>query len=748
MIESQPTRRDFLGTGLQLTALAAVFLTGCGGSVYSGGSGGPAKASTGNIVVPNGLAESDLSIVGLGQVSGVKGGQFQTLIASDAPSFVLAVHGPSGKVIGMAIFDPADTIRTINSTSDAVALLFVALDGNALPSDGRKSLLDLIKRHSETATLATVIQGLLNSDPYTLESANSTLQSALATAAAAIASAPPMHRSGVESPQAGLPTMMLIEPSNEVDGLTVVQSANNLAYEVQNARRRNGLMYTYLVAHVDGQGNRVDITPQQVGNALEIPATNSLLNLSSGWHPKTSPSVPLKLQGQDLKSIYELISLNVVYGANDPLIFGLNRYAGVVDQWKSDVRNLHAIMALSYVSGIMFDAIGIGGLTLGIAELTATITKLTPVSSDLVSLLTGAQDGYALIPLTKQVIQKFLTGSFLSPDGVKAFQPLLAKAEGQVAKDLAIGQASSSVYVAMRAALRIFLAVGAIGLAADLVAVAKDTSTGERGDLFTVTLFEPKVALSPANGEYTPGVDLTIQALAPGVPASHLSFHWKLSGSNLANLSDGTNVGAEFTSSSKLVTLGTTPSTQGSLTVTVTAMDTTTSTVLGTASAVYTAGSAAIYTSVLQPFGASGLYPQGGGYAVVYLPVTLASSARKVHIAGSHDLYGTISYDINVPAKSSTIPHTTPVVAQQLIGGTAGVNNGTIINIQFVGAPGYGNLIEDQSIVWWNYGDEAWLILAVRTWDNRGPGAGADGNSGDALTTALGFSAKWHMTAT
>ena len=703
---------------------------------------------SGNLVVPSGLTETDLLVVGSGNVGPVASGAFRTAINTGSPSWVLALHAPSGKVIGMGMVDKSDHNPKIDATSAAEALLFMSLDGSALPADGRKALLDLIRSAPATTTLAGVIQGLLATDPFALETASVTLQSAIAAAAASIsASMGHAHHNSQSSDTQNLATLMLIEPSNEVDGLTVVQSETGLAYQVQNARRRNGMMYTYLVAHVDDNGNRTDITPQQIGDVLEIPATNSLLNLSSGWHPKTTSPVPVKLQGQDRKSIYELVAFNVVFGANDPAVYGLEKYAGVVDQWKQSVRDLHAGMLLSYVTGIMFDAIGIGGLTFGIAELTATITKLTAVSSNLTSLLVGAQDGFALIPLTKAVIDKFLTGSFLSPAGVEAFQPLLAKAEGQVARDLAVGQASSSVYVVMRAALRIFLAVGAIGLAADLVAVGKDTSTGERGDLFTLTLFEPKVGISPANGTYNPGVDKSIEAQAPGVPQSHLSYHWKLTGSNLANLSDGTTVGNDFTSTSKTVNLATTPSTQGNLTVTVTITDTTTSTILGTATAVYSQGSSQNFSNALQTTGPSGVHPQGGGNAIVFFPVPMVGQQSTKHVSLVHDDWGSCTYDIKIPAASTPISSSTPVTAGQLFGGTAGYVNGTITNLHDIGANGFGDLIASQGIVWWNYGDTAWLVLAVADWDNN-PASSYSHTSGEALQLAQSFATKWHVVVT
>ncbi len=700
-------------------------------------------SATGTISVPPGIAEADLLIVGMGKVGPVASGAFNATIDSGAPSWVLALHGPSEKVIGMGIFDPADHLRRIDATSAAVALLFIALDGNALPRDGRKTLLDLIKGHGATATLAGVIQTQLATDPYAFETASQTLQDAVAAAAQAIGTSSPGNHSGVTQPF-GLPTMMLIEPSNEVDGLTVVQGTSGLAYQVQNSRRRSGLMYTYLVAHIDDNGNRTDITPKQVGSVLEIPATNSLLNLHSGWHPKTSIPVSLKLEDNDRKSIYELVAFNTVFGANPPAVYDLERYAGAVDQWKTDVQNLHATMVLSYVAGIMFDAIGIGGATWGIAELTATITNLTATTSNLVSLLVGAQDGYALIPLTKQVIQRFLTGNFLSPAGVEAFQPLLAKAEGQVAVDLAAGQASASVYVAMRAALRIFLAVGVIGLAADLVAVAKDTSTGERSDLFTVTLFEPKVGITPASGTYSPGIDKMIEAQAPGVAASHASYHWKLTGSNLANLSDGTTVSRDFTTSSKTVNLATTPSTQGTLTVSVTVTDTSTSTVLGTASVTYATGAGQEIQYILQPFGPDGYYPQGGGVAVGYIPVKLTSTEQVVKVVGSTTTGITIDYKIKLPVASTPISHTTKPVQSQVYGGYNGIILGTIYAYHFHNPNG----TDGEIIIWWNYGDEIWLVPYDRVWNNAGA-SGADlGNSGDALAAVKAGLAPWTISVT
>ena len=105
MIETQLTRREILGHGLQYSALGAVFLTGCGG-ILGGGSGGGGGATTmisGQLTVPSGLAETDLVVLGMGNVGAVASGAFRTSISLDAPSWVLALHGPTGKVVGIRV---------------------------------------------------------------------------------------------------------------------------------------------------------------------------------------------------------------------------------------------------------------------------------------------------------------------------------------------------------------------------------------------------------------------------------------------------------------------------------------------------------------------------------------------------------------------------------------------------------------------------------------------------------------------
>ena len=298
-------RRQFMIGSVGLGS--SLLLSGCGGLFSSSGGGATANLS-GTISLPPGILESDVSVVSLSASRAISAGKFQALASASSPSIAIVLHKPTGKLIAYGMLDSSDLIHTINATSTAQALLFFALGGNSMPTDGRRPLLAAIKASSATTDLAAFIEAQLATDAFAIETANPTLVSALETAANAISSsygsplAKPKHQVASDrfAPMA-VPLRMLIEPNGEVDGATVVQATDKFGYQVQNSRRRIAQMRTYLVAHVDAQGVRTDVPPALIGSPIDIPSTRSLFNLSSGWHPVMTQTVPLTLQGNDLK---------------------------------------------------------------------------------------------------------------------------------------------------------------------------------------------------------------------------------------------------------------------------------------------------------------------------------------------------------------------------------------------------------------------------------------------------------------
>lgn len=653
-------RRQFVLAGISV--LGTGVLAGCGG--IGGGGSFSAVTVRGSLSTPSGVSLTDLRVVSLGGVTTPTTVGFAASAAQDAPSMVTVIHEPTGKLVGIAFLDRASTQLSIDATSAAVALIFVALGGNLMPTDGRKPLLDAIKASAATSTLATIVQSQQATDPFALETANSALTSAVATAANAIvtagfpqvrAAASVVHRDNA------LPLQLLLQPSSEVDGATVIQSTDFFGYQVQNSKRRVARMHTYLVGHVDANGNQTAVTPLEVGTPLDIPMTNSLLNLNSGWHPVTSSSIPLKLQDGDTKSLYELVYVCPVFGGFDPTYLTLPRYAAEVDKLKQSLQDVHSAELIAVCSGIMLDILGVGGLSAGIAQLTTTINNLAPVSNGLVSLLVGAQQGRLPLAVVSFLRAVLASDALITPKVIASLQPLINRASGQLAADLAAGTAATQVYVAFRAALRVFLAVGAIALVGDLAAVGKDTSLGNRGDLFSATVFQPTIALNPPTQTLSGGNDLVVGVSAPGSAGLKLRYHYKLSG-NLVTMGDGSQTGSEFDSTSSTVTIGSTPSTQGDVTLTVTVTD------ISTGSPVVLATLTGTYHYVVQSSQIIAIPVGTGGAVIGYMTMPLDQTRKTLgtvtaKIAGK----GTVQYSYTYPTAAAPIPLSTLATSAQII---------------------------------------------------------------------------------
>lgn len=682
------SRRDVLQWGLSAMALSLVF-AGCGGGGASAPGVGPTNIS-GVITLPTGLNSASLQIVsGLSDPVALTGGTFNAVVQGDVPSMVTVIDPASSKVAMFGMIDPNDSSHTLDATNVAATLMFMALGGPVMTADGRKPLLDAIKASPQLPTLAGIVQTQLNADPYALENANAQIIAGLSAATTGFAPAfvRPATASAKQVQSRQIQPQVLIDPGNEVDGATFVQATDTFGVAVQNTKRRYASAYTYLVAHVDKTGARTDVTPPlMVGQPLDIPQTASLLNLKSGWHPVTSASVPLSISGQDSKTIYEHIYLCPVYGGLDPSIFFLPRYASEVDKWKQTLSDLQGAVFVSFVTSFIFEGLMLAGGSWLLSELKPIIAGLTSVGSTVSDILVKAQGGYSLLPEVSDFLKIIAGGdNVILRNLYPKLAPLLQKVSAAQADQLAAGSLAAGRYIALQGAIRVFLAVGIVGIAADIAAVAKDTSTGNRGDLVTTTVFQPTVSISPANPFYTPGDTVNLSAVVPGAAKANLLYHWKYAGTNLASFTDGTNSGTEFDSSSANVSIETTPSTQGSMTVSVDVYDTSSGkTLLGSATANVNQNAAGnltyLFVDTIDPLDPA---PAGSSASYVQFPLdpTKFSQASIDFTIDGQRLY---TYTANFPPASTPLPPSDPASWNSGKFTALGINN----NFTYQ-APGY-----------------------------------------------------------
>lgn len=497
-------------------AVGAALLVGCGG-----GGGGPKgvvvgpggignKNYTGTISLPSGVNPANVKVLSGLQYTGIKASGFSGSAPSDAPTILTAIDTTQSKVVSFGIFDPTLNTTVINTTSTAAALMFVALGGFTMTRDGMKPLLDAINASPQLPVFAGVVASRLKADPYAISDGDTQLADALATAVngfpATFTDAVPGHTVSPADQN-----LALIQPTDPQDGATFVQLDSGTGFQVQNTKRRSGFVYTYLTAHFDSAGNRTDVSPpQQVGQILEVPSTQSLLSFGHGWSPVTSTAVTLDIDGSDAKTEYTLVFLCMCVVPGEPAFFSDPMWANEVADWRSTMGTLFENTVLSVVADVVLGAIGYAGLTYSSAELAESATQIQARATNVYGLLYDAFNAgksataYGIYLGAKNMLQLALrhpTDLLL----MEATAPLLAKVNAQAAKVLAEGALSVGQMVAIDAAIAAFLVVGALALAADVGAIIKDTATGNKGDLWTEVIFKQNLKLTPQTYQVSPG---------------------------------------------------------------------------------------------------------------------------------------------------------------------------------------------------------------------------------------------------
>jgi len=565
------SRREFNLVALAMVGSSGFLLAGCGGLFGGGGGGSKFSLTTvsGQLELPAGLDPAGLQTVGGGGFGVVGPTGFTVEVQSHIPSLAL-VWDANGRLVLMGMIDPTAGDHRIDAESTAAALMFLGLGGMALNAEDRRGLMGRIAASSELTTLTSVLTSALQSDPFAVTTAPQNLKDAIVAATNGFQTTSTIARVGENgtSPRAGLAPLLSLEPGNEVDGLTFVQSSNPLGYQVQNVRRRFGRVLTYVTSHVDQDNVETQETPPRlVGSPLDIPLTVGLLNSSgTGWSQVTSSPVPLKILAQDKKTKYEMIALTPVFGSYVPAVYSDSRFLGEVDKWKDECGNLRQSVLLAGFMELVLEILGLGGAAMSYSTVQGAIAGLLTTTQVIRNSMTAAYLGNVFY---SQVISE-LASSMTFEEIFLAELPLLETLTVKIKADVAANTVRNAFLrprlVAARAALVALVALGVIELV-DIFAIAKDTTTGSEANLWTGLVFQPVIGLTATKETYSPGGQVVFTAQAPPTTAP-LIYHWKASGSNLMVLDDGVTFDKlEFDSSNKVVTLSTTPSTVGDLSV-------------------------------------------------------------------------------------------------------------------------------------------------------------------------------------
>lgn len=586
-----PDRRRWL-LALPSGALLAspLAMVGCGGG---GGSGAAPGASTVTVTLglPAALADKDLTLVSSGGEAAVQGRSATVTMTDASPALLTAVHS-SDRVVAMGMLGGSGASRTLDARSSAEALLFMALGGSQLQAADRTALVNLLRQEPQAAALADAIAARWSVDPFALDEPDPTIAAAVQAALAAmrsVSAAAAQVGRRVRRLAASADTvqpLQRIEPGDAVAGVTTLQADGTdgaPGIKLQNTRRRRGLGHVYKVSYTPTGGSPFDLAlADPLYERIEVGATQQLTGSdfisaftggSAPWAPVETARYGMPMHPGAELTKYEMVYLTPVYDRPEPDFFLEVRYSLLRNVWREELAELFTATQMELVYRFTLEAFGFSTSVLTDVALTAAIAAVkVDATTDVIVLLEQAGLGQHLIAGTRQWLQRLTSGSIniVGQDMQRSVATVVRPADARFADNIAAGNLSRARRASFRGALRIMLAVYVVAGVFDTGALYIDLHNGEKGHLVTSTLVAPKVLISPSSGNISRGAQMPLTARVTGAQNLTLSFHWALTGSNLANLSDTAgHLGASFDSDLDTVTLATTPSTQGTLTITV-----------------------------------------------------------------------------------------------------------------------------------------------------------------------------------
>jgi hypothetical protein len=716
------TRRDFAWIMMTAFGGSSMLLSGCGG--FGGGTsdgGGALKSIPGTITLPSGVAASELVVSSSEGLKALSETTYSTSVSAETPTLIMAMHSATKKVVAMAMVDPDGGTANLNYTSTAIALIYLGLGGAMFYGGSRQSLLKKVAESSEVAGLATAIRTAQTADKFALSNGSAALKTKMQAAIRAVNAglSRGVSESSSESRANGIPPMMLIEPAAAVDGMTVVQTSPNLGFQVQNERRRTATAFTYMVGHVAANGTETtENPPKRVGAPLYVPSTKNILSLPYGWSQVTSSPVNISLSGADKTTKFETVIISTAFKGSVPAFYSDPRYASQVQSWKDEAARLRQAGILQGMANLVLEVLGLGGTLFEYSTLSALIPQVLAKTTAIRAGLIAAAEGSIFYEFVLQELLADFTAEALFALELPIIEPLIAQVSAVRAAELFAGQSSAASIAVVRAGMVVLIALGVMEVA-DIIAVARDTRSGPEANLWKLTAFQPSVQMTPPSGTYQPGSSQTISVSAPGVGAQGVTYQWTLTGSSLANISDGTQVGASFTSTKSVVTLATTPSTVGTLALTAIVIKN--GAEVGRATANFTLATGPAIKFVEIPFGPRLDYPSGGGYLIAYQEIPLHASARtKVKLKGVNNQEGfdgaRAEMVVSLPPKSTPVyPVNQEIVAAQ------NVNTAELRKQGYLTGEGWtvDFWTTSQAFRLVSYGDRVLLWRALSKWQNN-----------------------------
>ena len=583
---------------LQLAfALPVTTLAGCGsgwnlgfGPVNGGGGGGsnnaPTRSVAGRVVFPAGAPVTLTALTAetaLGANSLQSDGSCQLPVSQNATGPTLAWVRNNTSVLYLGFVTENDA--TIDATSTAVALLYLSLGGYQTEAADKPLLLRGLRTHTATATLAQVIAARVTALPTALGEGDAALGAALKAAHATLvaelngagrAAPPPTSRSRATSSAS-----LQIEPADPQSNVRVDQTTAPQTFIATNQARRYCQVMTYEIDRENKSGQRTNPAKARLVSSVWLPSTPALgfkdtatgfFSRKTAFTPISTDPITLSMNDGDAKTFFEVVVLGSSSLVGDPPIYSEPRYASEVGKWR-EIRadlNLSSWVA-DVLLGLLLELWGLRDFVAQKGAIREAVQQFRKDYAVIETRLFIAADAGDLSTALAEVLRLLAT----NPAFVEYMVSLSIALSPNLKSYLFAETVKNSTLLLTKSLLAIINVAGLILGVGDLGAVLIDLATAQQVDRWSATLATSDVILSPATATISPGDSLALSARLPSSQGANILYKWSLAGSALATLTDTKEgkSGLSFETSGSEVSLATTPSTQGTLTVTVEAVE-------------------------------------------------------------------------------------------------------------------------------------------------------------------------------
>ncbi|MBB6052645.1 hypothetical protein [Armatimonas rosea] len=585
-------RRNLLKLALALP------LAGCGGGwqpgfgpIKGGGSGGdnsvPTRSVAGRVVFPTGtpVTLSALKVeTALGAVAIDGNGSCQIPTSQTATSPTLAWVRNNTAVLYLGFVDDGDA--TIDATSTAVALLYLSLGGFQAEEVSKSLLLSGLRKHAATATLAQVVAARVTAVPTALAEGDAALGAALKTAHNALVAELSATGRATATPapsrsRATTTASLLLEPAIAQSNLRVDQATAPQTFIATNQARRYCQVMTYEINRENKSGQRTNPSKARLVSSVWLPSTPALgfkdtatgfFSRKTAFTPVATDPITLSMNDGDAKTFFEVVVLGSSSLVGDPPVYSEPRYASEVGVWR-EIRadlNLSSWVA-DVLLGLLLELWGLRDFVAQKGAIREAVQKFRKDYATIETRLFIAADAGDLSGALTEVLRLLAT----NPAFVEYMVSLSITLSPNLKSYLFADTVKNSTALLAKSLMTVLNVAGLVLGAGDLGAVIVDLASSEPVERWSATLVTSDVTLSPALATIAPGDSLALSARLPNALGANIVYKWSLVGSDLATLTDVKEgkSGLSFETSGSDISLATTPSTKGTLTVTVEAVE-------------------------------------------------------------------------------------------------------------------------------------------------------------------------------